>query len=238
MQAAIVITGAAQRVGLALAKSFVSEGHKVIVSYRTLRPGIKELQQLGVVCIQADFEQQQDIDAFIVAVKNQCCSIRLLVHNASDWLAERSDLAPNIVFQRMMQIHANVPYQLTQALADYLKADGGGDVIAMTDFVAGSGSKKHVAYAASKAALENMVKSFASLYSPTVKVNGIAPGLLMFNLDDDEAYKAKALSKSLLGNEPGAQVVIDSVAYLMNSTYLTGHILALDGGRSLAQKNT
>jgi len=66
-----------------------------------------------------------------------------------------------------------------------------------------SDSKKHIAYAASKAALDNLTLSFASKFAPLVKVNSIAPALLMFQQGDDEAYRQKALQKSLLGIEPG-----------------------------------
>ncbi len=62
----------------------------------------------------------------------------------------------------------------------------------------GEGSDKHIAYAASKAALDNMTRSFARKLAPDVKVNAIAPALIMFNTGDDEAYRQQALTKSLM----------------------------------------
>ena len=130
--------------------------------------------------------------------------------------------------------HVQAPYQLNLALAPLLQANAdGGDIIHFTDYVADKGSQKHIAYAASKAALANLTLSFSAKLAPTVKVNSIAPALLMFNQGDDEAYKKKALSKSLLGLAPGEQEAVATVNYLLQSQYITGRTLHLDGGRHL-----
>ena len=85
------------------------------------------------------------------------------------------------------------------------------------------GSDKHVAYAASKAALDNMTRSFARKLAPEVKVNSIAPSLILFNEHDDAEYRQQALNKS----------VIDLVDYLLTSCFVTGRSFPLDGGRHL-----
>lgn len=237
MQQAIVITGGGQRVGLALAKWAKAQGYDVIVSYRTERCGVSELKERGVHCIQADFSEQRGIDHFISEVKGRCSSIRALIHNASEWLAESPELEPEHTLQRMMQIHAMVPYQLNLAFAELLKLQQGmADIIHVTDYVATTGSPRHIAYAASKAALENLSASFATLLAPQVKVNSIAPGLLMFNEGDDDAFKAKAISKSLLKVEPGSTVFIETIEYILKCNYLTGRCIHLDGGRHLASR--
>lgn len=83
------------------------------------------------------------------------------------------------------------------ALAPLLETDeiGSRDIIHISDYVAQKGSKKHIAYAASKAALDNLTLSFAAKLAPGVKVNGIAPALMLFNEQDDSAYRQKALAK-------------------------------------------
>ena len=134
----------------------------------------------------------------------------------------------------MMQVHANAPYRLNFALAKCLKNEGGfSDIIHMTDYVQDKGSKKHIAYAASKAALHNLTLSFSALLAPHTKVNSIAPALVMFNDDDSEEYREKALQKSLLQTCPGSQEAVKAVNYLLNSDYVTGQTLHLNGGRHL-----
>ncbi|MBP7664250.1 MAG: SDR family oxidoreductase, partial [Shewanella sp.] len=109
----------------------------------------------------------------------------------------------------------------------------GSDVIHITDYVAEKGSQKHIAYAASKAALHNMTLSFAAKFAPEVKVNSIAPAMILFNAGDDAAYQQKTLAKALLPKEAGNEEIIDLVEYLLNSHYVTGRCHNVDGGRHL-----
>lgn len=88
-------------------------------------------------------------------------------------------------------------------------------------------------YAASKAALDNMTRSFARKLAPEVKVNSIAPSLILFNEHDDAEYRQQALNKSLMKTAPGEKEVIDLVDYLLTSCFVTGRSLPLDGGRHL-----
>ncbi|MBW8190869.1 dihydromonapterin reductase [Neiella marina] len=235
MEQAVVITGGGQRVGLALALALKQQGYEVIVSYRSDKPGVQQLKQAGVITLQADFSEQAGIEQFINELDACCSSVRALIHNASDWLPESKASSPAVAMAQMMQIHAMVPYQLNLAFAEKLKLKGPGDIIHMSDYVVKTGSQKHIAYAASKAALQNMTLSFASLLAPQIKVNTIAPGLIMFNQHDDEAYRQKAKAKSLLQIEPGAEVIIETVNYILTNRYLTGSCIDLDGGRSLAR---
>jgi dihydromonapterin reductase/dihydrofolate reductase len=103
----------------------------------------------------------------------------------------------------------------------------------MTDYVVEKGSAKHIAYAASKAALENLTLSFAKLLSPRVKVNSLAPSLIMFNQQDSDAYREKTLKKSLMGIEPGVAVAVQTLQFLLDNPYITGRSIPLDGGRHL-----
>ena len=99
--------------------------------------------------------------------------------------------------------------------------------------MSGRGSTQHIAYAASKAAQDNLTLSFAARLAPKIKVNSIAPALIMFNQGDDEAYREKALKKSLLDREGGLDEFQLAIDYLLASQYITGRIQHLDGGRHL-----
>lgn len=233
----IVITGAGQRIGLALACHFQQKGFDVIASYRSEKPGVDALREAGVTCIQADFSSDGAIHDFARKLATQNVTIRALIHNASDWNAESKTDDYASLLDAMMQIHVKTPYLLNLALSPFMVkgTPAGSDIVHFTDYVAYKGSEKHMAYAASKAALENLTLSFAQKLAPDVKVNSIAPALIMFNEGDDEAYKAKALSKSLMGIAPGEQEVIRAVEFILNSNYMTGQSIHLDGGRALKQ---
>lgn len=227
----ILITGAAQRVGLHCARALRTQGHAVVVSYRTRRAGVDELEDLGVDCIQADFADDHGIQAFIRQIEARYTSLRAIIHNASDWLPD-DPKRQGPIFDAMMNVHAKAPLLINQALARLLNQDKA-DIIHLTDCVAQTGSVKHMAYAASKAALENLTLSFARALAPRVKVNAIAPALICFNPHDDDAYREKTLNKSLLGIEPGEQEVLKAIRWLLDSDYMTGRVIGLDGGRPL-----
>jgi len=139
--------------------------------------------------------------------------------------------------EKMWQIHVSAPYSINLAFETLLCSDSElgkqADIIHMTDYVVEKGSDKHIAYAASKAGLANLTCSFAKRLAPKVKVNAIAPSLIMFNEHDDEEYRQKTLKKSLLGAAPGEQEVVSAVQYILSSSHMTGRTLSIDGGRHL-----
>ena len=238
MTSPIIITGVGKRIGYALAKHLLAQAHSVIGTYRSHYPSIDKLRVLGATLIQCDFYDNVQVQGLIDQL-GQYPKIRAIIHNASDWLADSSQtFTASEVIQRMMQVHVSVPYQLNLALASQLQAGaeeeiGASDIIHITDYVAEKGSAKHIAYAASKAALHNLTLSFAAKFAPEVKVNSIAPAMILFNQGDDEAYQQKTLAKALLPKEAGNEEIIDLVEYLLNSRYVTGRSHHVDGGRHL-----
>jgi dihydromonapterin reductase/dihydrofolate reductase len=230
-----LITGIGRRAGFHLARSFLERGRPVIGTFRTDYARLHKLESLGAELHRCDFNDRDDVERLIAAVKSGHRDLRGIIHNASQWLAEGGDTPDSIVIDTMMRVHAGIPYELNQALSPLLQAHEGPhtDIIHIGDYVSSRGSKKHIAYAASKAAQDNLTLSFAQKLAPKVKVNSVAPALLAFNDDDDEAYKKKALSKSLMRREGGLEELRLAVDYLFDSRYVTGRILPLDGGRHL-----
>lgn len=230
--APILITGASQRIGLYCAERLLDEGQPVIVTYRTPRASLARLRERGAVTLPADFSGAQGIHAFIAALKQHTGALRAIVHNASDWDVEAEGEEAE-VFQRMFEVHMLAPYLINLHCAALLQHGGAADIIHIGDDVTRTGSKKHIAYAASKAGLDNLTLSFAASLAPAIKVNGIAPALIQFNEGDDDEYRRKALAKSALGIEPGAQVIYQSLRYLLDNPYVTGTTLTVNGGRHL-----
>lgn len=230
--APILLTGASQRIGLYCAERLLDEGHAVIVSYRTEREGLVRLRERGAITLYADFSSESTIVEFIDTLKQHTDSLRAIVHNASAWSAEVPGREAE-TFMQMINVHMLAPYLINLYCAQLLQRSANADIIHITDDVSRKGSANRPAYCASKAGMDNLALSFAAKYAPHIKVNSIAPALIMFNPDDDDAYRSKALSKSVLGIEPGPQVIYQSLRYLLDCPYTTGTTLTVNGGRHL-----
>lgn len=230
--APILITGAGQRVGLHCAQRLLADGYAVIFTYRSEKPGVQTLLDLGATALFADFSNEAGILDFIQRLKARTHSLRAIVHNASAWLEETPQTETS-AFMHMFSVHMLAPYLINLHCSEQLERSSPADIVHITDDVTRKGSSKHIAYCATKAGLDSLTLSFAAKLAPQIKVNGIAPALLMFNPDDDEAYRTKALAKSVLGIEPGAEVIYQGLRYLLDNPYVTGTTLTVNGGRHL-----
>ncbi len=237
MSETILITGVGKRLGFALAQQLLADGYNVVGTYRSDYPQLQLLRDNGADLQQVDFYQQSSLEGFLHYVGQEYKTLRAIIHNASDWKPENKnnpcENASQIMHQ-MMTIHATVPYLFNLTLKDQLMSgDKTSDIIHISDYVAEKGSKKHIAYAASKAALNNLTLSFSAMLAPKVKVNTLSPAMIKFNEHDDEAYKIKALQKALIPTEAGFEEIIDGIKFVLASHYMTGRTLHLDGGRHL-----
>nr|WP_019364361.1 dihydromonapterin reductase [Pseudomonas luteola] len=224
--APLIITGANKRVGLALTKRLSSQGYEIVATYRNDSGELVTLE--NVYPVQVDLTSVEDRQRFIDYVLTYAKSLRGIIHNASLWLDDSLHH-----FQTMYQVHLEAPYHLNLALEPLLLASMRADIIHICDDSASRGSKNHIAYAATKAGLSNMTLSFAEKLAPTVRVNTIAPGLLIFKEDSSADYQEATLKKALLPYEPGAAPIIEAVTYLLQSTYTTGSTVTANGGRHL-----
>jgi len=182
--------------------------------------------------LQADFSDSTGIVDFIARLRQVCQGLRAIVHNASTWQADPSS-EQAAAFTRLFNVHMLAPYLINLHCSDLLQHGGPADIVHISDDVARKGSAQRIAYCASKAGLDSLTLSFAARLAPQVKVNGIAPALIQFNEGDDANYRARTLAKSALGIEPGAEVIYQSLRYLLDNPYLTGTTLTVNGGRHL-----
>lgn len=226
----VLITGAAQRVGLHCAQRFVKDGYRVIITCRRLRKEWADQPLEGIEVIQADFATTAGIESLIEELCDHGVKLRALIHNASLWLGDETGADG---FQQMFMVHMQAPYLLNLASERLFDPEVTGDIVHLSDHVARRGSRRHAAYCASKAGIEALSLSFAARLAPAIKVNAIAPALIMFNEHDSAEYRERTLAKSALGIEPGPEVVYQSIRFLMDNPYVTGTCLDLNGGRNL-----
>lgn len=232
----ILITGVGRRVGLHLAQQFLDRGIAVIGTYRSERDSVIDLASRGAELYRIDFNDETQLELLLETIVKRHRALRAVIHNASEWLPDEHELPASQVMQRMMRVHVSVPYQMNLALAPLLMNSSceHADIIHVGDYVASRGSRKHIAYAASKAAQDSLTLSFSAKLGPKVKVNSIAPALILFNETDNDEYRRRALRKSLMQREAGLDEFQHGIDYLLNSRYVTGRVLPMDGGRHVA----
>ncbi|WFF41906.1 dihydromonapterin reductase [Salinicola endophyticus] len=223
-QSPILITGGAQRLGLHCAERLLDDGHPVIVTYRREREAVAALRARGVLTLQADFATRAGTEDFIARFKAQVSSLRAVVHNASEWLADPGPEAAGETFERLFQVHMQAPYLINLAVRELLEAcqEPQRDIVHITDSVVRRGAAEQAAYAASKAGLESLTLSFAARFAPHIQVNAIAPGLVMLG---EATHPNRRV--------PGPGVIYQTLRYLLDNDYVTGTVMVVDGGESL-----
>jgi pteridine reductase len=243
-----VITGAAKRVGLAIARVFAQAGFDLVLTYRSSREhahdAAAELRKFGgSVRLEAlDLDRLGDVTACGMRLSNELRRVDVLVHNAS--IYELTPMASLVAedLLRHYRVNAAAPMLLTKHLAAKLAESplkGGGAVVAMCDMHAmGRPRKELAAYSMSKAALAEMVQTLARELAPKVRVNGVAPGVVAFpesGHESDPEMQKEYLSRVPLKRAGTPEDAAEVVRWLsLDATYVTGEIVRLDGGRWLA----
>jgi pteridine reductase len=235
-----LITGGAKRVGRQIALTLAEAGYDLAITYNTSRDEAEEVVSLlnragaAAVAISADLTDPAAIDPIAKTVRDKFGRLDLLVNNAS--IYEPSGLADFQIprAQAMWAIHVQTPLLLCRAFEKDLRA-AHGHVVNMVDLMAEKPMPSHAVYCASKAALWNLTLSLARELAPEVTVNAIAPGVVEWPAGYPESERENYLRRVPLGRAGTPQDVAQAVLFFCKpNSYVTGQIIRLDGGRSLA----
>ncbi|MDR0716572.1 MAG: pteridine reductase [Azoarcus sp.] len=238
---AILITGAARRIGAAIARELHRRGARVILHYRrsaeaaaALAADLETIRPGSARTVRGDL----GIDGVPEAVAETAlaCFGRLdaLVNNASDFFPTPLGTIDAAAWERLIGSNLKGPLFLVQALAPALTAARGG-IVNIVDIHAERPLRHYPLYCAAKAALAGLTRALAIELAPAVRVNGVSPGPVAW--PEDEQFpadeRARIVAHTLLGREGSPRDIAGSVAFLLfGAPYITGQILAVDGGRS------
>lgn len=242
-----LVTGGSRRVGAAIARELARAGCDVTVTYdsshRAAASLVEELRALGV---DADAWRLPLADATTLRARAEELRARharwdVLVHNASTYEPSPLDSLEGDRVLRDYAVNAAAPLLLSACLAPDLSASPlphGGAIVAMGDIHAlGRPRRDHASYSMSKAALVEMVRALARDLSPRVRVNAVAPGVILWpehGPDSDPKAQQAYLARVPLGRTGTPEDAAQAVRWLaLEASYVTGQVLALDGGRSL-----
>lgn len=234
-----LVTGGGTRVGASIVRALAAAGCDVVVHHASNRAGAAavaaEVTALGrkATLLQADLTDRGRIEGLAAEALTLTGGLDVLVHNAGSFERVPPDELDAAAWDRAFALNATAPYLLTLALAPALRA-ARGSVVAITCLSADRPWKNYVPYAASKAALANLVKGFALSLAPEVRVNAVAPGTVMPPADYDEVVVDRIRARVPLRRIGEAADVARAVVFLAGNDYVTGQTITVDGGRAIA----
>lgn len=239
-QPTILITGGAKRIGKAIAEHFHANGFNVVISYRHSQSGadslVSDLNQLrsnSAKALPLDLSDYNQFKAFSLDAINAFGGIDVLVNNASAFYPTPIENASNDDWDDLMGSNVKAAFFLSQALLPELKKQQG-SIINLVDIYAEKPLKDHPIYSMSKAAIAMMTRALAQDLAPDVRVNGISPGAILWPETSNPEWE-KALLEKVPMQRIGSAEDIARTAYFLSCSapYITGQIIAVDGGRSL-----
>ncbi|HBI22304.1 MAG TPA: pteridine reductase [Legionella sp.] len=232
----VLITGAARRIGAAMAQHLHSAGYRVAIHcHRSQAEAValvrrmNALRQDSAKAFTADLCKPNAPQQLVQDTLTWAGRIDLLVNNASLFSRQETDWGP------MFALHVRTPFQLSHAAYPAL-AITIGSIINITDIHAEKPLKNYAMYCQSKAALNLQTKALALEFAPLVRVNAVAPGAILWPENDNaltEEKQQQIIAKTPLKRHGNPVFIAKAVLALVDNPFITGQILAVDGGRSL-----
>lgn len=235
----VLITGAAQRVGRAVALNLAAQGANIAFSYYSdaepWRESCAQIEAAGAQALaaKADVTRRAEVDALIAAAMQRFGRIDVLINNASVWLKKPALEISEAEWDAELDLNVKAPFMMAQAVAPHMLAAGRGLIVNITDLSAFQTWAGYAHHSASKAALVALTRVLALEWAPAVRVNAIAPGTVLLPDDADEAKRQWAVERSALKRIGSPDDVARTVRYLIEEDFATGSVYFVDGGRSL-----
>ena len=236
-----LVTGAARRIGAAIARTLHAAGYDIALHYRgshdeaqALSAELERARPGSTRLLQADLAQFDRIPELIAQCIGHFGRLDALVNNASGFTPTPIGTTTPAQWDSLFNSNARAPFFLAQAAAPHLQATLGG-IVNLTDVYAERPLREHTVYCMAKAALLMMTRSLALELAPHVRVNAVAPGAILWPQDGkDSAAKDAMLARTPLGRTGTPEEVAEAVRWLLqDARYSTGQVLHLDGGRLL-----
>ncbi|MDR2787238.1 MAG: pteridine reductase [Candidatus Accumulibacter sp.] len=237
----VLITGAAKRVGQAIARELHEAGANVVVHYRVAAEAAMALVDAmnaaragSALCLRADILERDAPSRLVDRAVAHFGRLDALVNNASSFFATPLGAIDETAWNDLVGSNFKAPLFLTQAAAPHLRKTRGA-VVNITDIHAERPLAGYLLYCAAKAGLLGLTRALAVELAPDVRVNAVAPGPIQWPDDDafDEPARARIIGHTLLKRAGSPWDVARAVRFLFNDApYVTGQVINVDGGRT------
>jgi pteridine reductase len=240
MPSIALVTGGAVRIGRAITLGLVDAGYDVVVNYHSSESPARELAALveargrEALIVQGDVSNPGDVARIGETVRNRFDRLDVLVNSASSFQATSLLDIPSDEWDRVMEVNLKGPHLVVRECADLLRA-ARGIVVNIADHMGLEPWVHYAHHSVSKAALIHLTRIQAKALAPEIRVNAIAPGLVLppEALSDEEL--ASEIASTALKVSGSPDDVVRTVLFLASSPYITGQLIVVDGGRSLGR---
>jgi pteridine reductase len=238
----VLVTGAANRLGAQIARTLHQNGANLIIHYRSstnaakaLVTELNALRNNSACAFAADLGSIEELEALAVSATTAFNGLDLLVNNASSFYPTRFGEIDEQAWNDLIASNYRAPLFLSQACYPALKKSSGA-IINLVDIYASMPLHQHSVYCSAKAANQMLVRSLALELAPEVRVNGVAPGAILWpeSASGDHSAEQQAIIDQVPLKRCGTpQAIAETVLFLAGSDYITGEIIRVDGGRML-----
>jgi len=231
-----LVTGAAKRIGRSIALRLAKEGADVVVNYATSKAEAEELtseiQSLGrrAIALQADVSRRADVHRMFAAVDKEFGRLDILVNNAGMFFEAKFEELTDEQWDRIMNANLKSQFLCAQTAAQVMKRQGHGRIINLSSLGGILPWPAYTHYCVSKAAVIMLTRCLARALAPEILVNSVAPGTIQFPGEppDQDYIKRVPLHRTGTGKD-----IADAVMYFATADFITGQVIAVDGGRTL-----
>ncbi len=235
-----LVTGGAHRIGAQICRTLHDNNFNVIIHYKNSASAAQDLatelnkkRKNSASIIQADLSNIKSIEKLCSAIN----SLDVLINNASVFYPTPISEINKDSYQQIMNTNLMAPLFLSTTLADKM-SDNNGCIVNIVDIQSQRPLKNYTIYNISKAAIAMMTKTLAKELAPKLRVCGVSPGSILWpenSAEIDQNKKNKMLNKIALKKQGSSEDIAQTVLFLINSNYITGQIISVDGGRTLNQ---
>ena len=234
-----LVTGAARRIGRAIAVDLARHGWTVALHYNTsiedAKSARRDIESAGgdATLFQADLAQESDSQNLFDAVHEQLGPLGLLVNNASLFERDEADTVTRNGWDAHMETNLRAPFVLSQRMAAVLPDDANGVIVNILDQRVWNLPPGFTSYTLSKAGLWTLTRTLALALAPRIRVNAVGPGPTMPSSRQTDDQFARQQASVPLKHGATPEEVCAAVRYIADTPSMTGQMIALDGGQHL-----
>ncbi len=239
MDKVALITGGARRLGAAIAEELHAARYRLAIHCQhstaeaaALAARLNALRPASAFVVTADLRDESATSALVSTVAAHWGRLDALVNNAAVFQPAPLACATSEEWSQTMDVNLRAPFLLAQAAAPLLAAAEGA-IVNITDIYADRPKAGFVIYCAAKAGLAGLTRALARELAPAVRVNGVAPGAILWPETASADTRQALLDRTPLGRCGEPADIAQAVRYLLEARFVTGQIIAVDGGRNL-----